>query len=659
DGAVLEISIDGGPFQDILAAGGSFESGGYNGTISTSFMSPIAGRMAWTGASGGFVSAVVDLPAAATGLSTVLRFRTADDSSVAPAAPNGWWVDTIHLDVGTSAPPMATFTPTSFAFTVAEDATANDTLNIANAAGSDPLTFSIAARGTMQPQLRPHVEQTADNNRALHHARLLGKGDPVHGSQLRFTSSGVYGHAAPAEPWAPRGSDGTVVTFQADDGTFETSISLNNGATQFPAIFINRYQATGALTIDSISIDWPDAATAGGDLTGQTINLVAYYDADGDGDPTNAVRLGTDTLITIGSVNAFETYTTNFSVPGAGDVYIGFEDAFASGGTSPILFDGALDQDGDPTVGYISGSSANQDPDLNNLANNDLTGTLSDLTGGSLAGVWMVRATGTGGGGGGPCTGPVVTWLTATPSSGTVNGGANTDVTVTVDPAAGSLTPGDYTAELCVTTNDPTQMLVSIPVDVTVTPAAVNDGIFCDGFELGEDGSCGGGGGGGAGTYTDRTTFLTHVAAGYFENPFDDAVPGLSEDLNYTQGGWAYTVGTELACDIGSGTGCLFNDTGLISTNSATDQIVVTFTGDPVTAVGGNVWATDVNVLPTGTDIVLTLSDGTTETFTSTGPTDFRGFTTAAPITSITIEAPDDVVTAWPTLDNLIVGSGQ
>ncbi len=35
DGAVLEISINGGAFQDIVTAGGSFTTGGYNGTIST------------------------------------------------------------------------------------------------------------------------------------------------------------------------------------------------------------------------------------------------------------------------------------------------------------------------------------------------------------------------------------------------------------------------------------------------------------------------------------------------------------------------------------------------------------------------------------------------------------------------------------------------
>lgn len=156
---------------------------------------------------------------------------------------------------------------------------------------------------------------------------------------------------------------------------------------------------------------------------------------------------------------------------------------------------------------------------------------------------------------------------------------------------------------------------------------------------------------GGAGTYTDRTTFLTHVAAGFYENPFDGAVPGPITSLSYTNGGWAYSVTV--------GTGDLHNDTGLISTSAASASIVVTFTGDPVTAVGGNFWAIDIAVQPTGTDVTLLLSDATTLTFTSTGPTDFRGLTTAAPITSITIDVPDVPNPAWPTMDNLIIGTGN
>ncbi len=64
DGGVLEVSYDGGlTFQDILAAGGTFALGGYNGTMNSCCGNPLAGRQAWTGNSAGFIdTTVVDLP---------------------------------------------------------------------------------------------------------------------------------------------------------------------------------------------------------------------------------------------------------------------------------------------------------------------------------------------------------------------------------------------------------------------------------------------------------------------------------------------------------------------------------------------------------------------------------------------------------------------
>ncbi|MGE5414745.1 MAG: S-layer homology domain-containing protein, partial [Syntrophomonadaceae bacterium] len=97
DGGVLEMSIAGGAFQDVLAAGGAFVSGGYNGTISTAFSSPIAGRQAWTGNSSGYVTTVVTLPAAAAGQNVVLRWRMASDVSV---SATGWRIDGITLADG-------------------------------------------------------------------------------------------------------------------------------------------------------------------------------------------------------------------------------------------------------------------------------------------------------------------------------------------------------------------------------------------------------------------------------------------------------------------------------------------------------------------------------------------------------------------------------
>ncbi|MBK6433874.1 hypothetical protein [Candidatus Amarolinea dominans] len=96
DGAVLEISTDGGATW--TDAGANITSGGYNGTISVNFGSPLAGRQAWTGnipAGTGFVQVTVDLLPFA-GQNMWFRYRLGTDSSV---AATGAWADdvSIHL----------------------------------------------------------------------------------------------------------------------------------------------------------------------------------------------------------------------------------------------------------------------------------------------------------------------------------------------------------------------------------------------------------------------------------------------------------------------------------------------------------------------------------------------------------------------------------
>ena len=105
DGGVLELSTDGGnTFQDITAAGGSFVIGGYNRTIAADRGSPIAGRQAWSGSSGGYITTVVNVP----NFQTLgrLRWRMASDNS---GGNEGWRVDTLNITFcngqGTPCPP--------------------------------------------------------------------------------------------------------------------------------------------------------------------------------------------------------------------------------------------------------------------------------------------------------------------------------------------------------------------------------------------------------------------------------------------------------------------------------------------------------------------------------------------------------------------------
>jgi hypothetical protein len=81
DGYVLEVSVGGGGYDDILNAGGVFVTGGYTGEIDATAGNPLAGRPAWSGNSGGYISTKINLPASFSGQTIKLRFRMATDSA--------------------------------------------------------------------------------------------------------------------------------------------------------------------------------------------------------------------------------------------------------------------------------------------------------------------------------------------------------------------------------------------------------------------------------------------------------------------------------------------------------------------------------------------------------------------------------------------------
>jgi hypothetical protein len=103
DGGVLEIQVGTNAFADILAAGGQFVTNGYNRTIAPTSASdnPLANRQCWSGNSGGFVTTIVNLPAAAAGQNAQLRWRCATDTGNAYGSV-GWWIDSVTIyDGGT------------------------------------------------------------------------------------------------------------------------------------------------------------------------------------------------------------------------------------------------------------------------------------------------------------------------------------------------------------------------------------------------------------------------------------------------------------------------------------------------------------------------------------------------------------------------------
>lgn len=92
DGGVIEVSTNGaaGPWADL---GNASIENGYTYVISGGYSSPIAGRGAFSGNSGGFIRTRVSLRDY-VGRTVAIRFLLASDSSANVA---GWWVDDFEL----------------------------------------------------------------------------------------------------------------------------------------------------------------------------------------------------------------------------------------------------------------------------------------------------------------------------------------------------------------------------------------------------------------------------------------------------------------------------------------------------------------------------------------------------------------------------------
>ncbi len=111
DGGVVEVSTNGGGSWSDL--GSRMTHNGYTLTIASGSTSPITGRPAFSGNSGGWVETRANL-SDFMGQTIQLRFREADDDSVAQI---GWWVDDIRLATLIPWTPVVTTTMGATSFT--------------------------------------------------------------------------------------------------------------------------------------------------------------------------------------------------------------------------------------------------------------------------------------------------------------------------------------------------------------------------------------------------------------------------------------------------------------------------------------------------------------------------------------------------------------
>jgi len=144
--------------------------------------------------------------------------------------------------------------------------------------------------------------------------------------------------------------------------------------------------------------------------------------------------------------------------------------------------------------------------------------------------------------------------------------------------------------------------------------------------------------------YTDEASFVSMLAPDYYNEVFAGWTWG--NPLDSSQLTWDSPVVNGYSWTASSEDG-LWSYVGALSTNN-NKPLIFTFTGAPVTAVGGYFASTDVNGDVIAQDLIVMLSNGTIETINGTA---FRGFTTDKPISSISFIPIQTPFANYPKID--------
>ncbi len=151
--------------------------------------------------------------------------------------------------------------------------------------------------------------------------------------------------------------------------------------------------------------------------------------------------------------------------------------------------------------------------------------------------------------------------------------------------------------------------------------------------------------------YTSEATFLQNIQAGYYLEDFNGFTYG--SPLDGSQFDWDAPGNGTYNFHAFAAQG-LWSNTGALSTNVAFDPLVLTFpNSNPVTAFAGIVAATDISGNTIPYDVTVQLNDGTSTTINGSA---FRGFTSTAPITSVTLTPVNVGVNSWAQIDHVYVG---
>jgi uncharacterized repeat protein (TIGR01451 family) len=276
DGMVLELSVNGGAFADITTGGNAFTAGGYTMAISSQYSSPIAGRQAWSGLSGGtgaaptYITSTINLPATANGQPVQLKWRVATDDGVAASGESGARVDDVVITNNNAvcAAPASNTAP---------NVTGPSTQSINEDGVAGPFNVTV---GDTETPVASLVLSATSNNTAL---------VPNNPANLTLGGSGAT-RTLQVTPVANASGTATITLTVTDGGsltgtsTFDVVVAAVNDAPSF-TILGNRSHAAGAVGAQNV----PAFVTATNFGPGENAQTVLGYTVTEQSDPNGIV----------------------------------------------------------------------------------------------------------------------------------------------------------------------------------------------------------------------------------------------------------------------------------------------------------------------------------------------------------------------------------
>lgn len=179
--------------------------------------------------------------------------------------------------------------------------------------------------------------------------------------------------------------------YMLDDGTAEDGVGFGNGSQNFESLWMNHFDViSGQTLITTVSVAWGTPLFPDPSNNGTAVTIAIWSDPNGDGDPHDALLLGSvaGTIQNEGT-DTFVDYT--FSPP----VDVSAFTSFFVGDMTPMnngpehFYQGLDETPPSQMQSWIAANGDGSPVDINNVGNNDTIGTIDSF---GLPGNWLIRA---------------------------------------------------------------------------------------------------------------------------------------------------------------------------------------------------------------------------------------------------------------------------